>query len=101
MFPQSGMGSGPGGYYQQTDAQDFASLPPIVNMMGGSSEMENNSTDVLDGSGSNPNISRGYVKYVDPLCYILFTLRYHKFHTRLLILLVYFLLVSVSAIPAC
>nr|XP_036212961.1 myb-like protein AA isoform X2 [Bactrocera oleae] len=65
MFPQSGMGSGPGGYYQQTDAQDFASLPPIVNMMGGSSEMENNSTDVLDGSGSNPNISRGF-RFSDP-----------------------------------
>ncbi|XP_028894115.1 signal transducer and activator of transcription B isoform X2 [Zeugodacus cucurbitae] len=65
MFPHSGMGPGPGGYYQQTDAQDFASLPPIVNMMGGSSEMENNSTDVLDGSGSNPNISRGF-RFSDP-----------------------------------
>ncbi|XP_053946163.1 uncharacterized protein LOC128855342 isoform X2 [Anastrepha ludens] len=65
MFPHSGMGPAPGGYYQQSDGQDFASLPPIVNMMGGSSEMENNSTDVLDGSGSNPNISRGF-RFSDP-----------------------------------
>ncbi|XP_004531062.1 uncharacterized protein LOC101448638 [Ceratitis capitata] len=65
MFPNSGMGSAPGGYYQQNDGQDFASLPPIVNMLGGSSEMENNSTDVLDGSGSNPNISRGF-RFSDP-----------------------------------
>lgn len=53
--PQSfngyGMGLGDGG-------QEFASLPPLVNMMGGAgaggagSEHEPNSTDVLDGSGS-------------------------------------------------
>ncbi|XP_067617763.1 uncharacterized protein [Eurosta solidaginis] len=65
MFPHSSMGPAPGGYYQQSDGQDFASLPPLVNMMGGSSEMENNSTDVLDGSGSNPNISRGF-RFSDP-----------------------------------
>ncbi|XP_017470542.1 PREDICTED: myb-like protein AA isoform X2 [Rhagoletis zephyria] len=65
MFPHSGMGPGIGGYYQQSDGQDFASLPPIVNMMGGSSELENNSTDVLDGSGSNPNMSRGF-RFSDP-----------------------------------
>lgn len=62
MFPP--VGGGVGGYYPQNDgSQDFASLPPMVNIMGGSggnsSEHENNSTDVLDGSGSNPNISRG------------------------------------------
>ncbi|XP_037823791.1 putative uncharacterized protein DDB_G0277255 isoform X1 [Lucilia sericata] len=65
MFPPVG-----GGYYQQNDgSQDFASLPPMVNIMGGSggtsSEHENNSTDVLDGSGSNPNISRGF-RFSDP-----------------------------------
>ena len=58
MFPPVG------GYYPQNDgSQDFASLPPMVNIMGGSggtsSEHENNSTDVLDGSGSHPNINRG------------------------------------------
>jgi len=35
--------------------QEFASLPPLVNMMGGAggtgSEHEPNSTDVLDGRG--------------------------------------------------
>ncbi|KAH8311588.1 hypothetical protein KR044_007094 [Drosophila immigrans] len=48
--------------------QDFASLPPLVNMMGGfgaGSEHDQNSTDVLDGSGSNPNISRGF-RFSDP-----------------------------------
>ncbi|XP_023302431.2 putative mediator of RNA polymerase II transcription subunit 29 isoform X3 [Lucilia cuprina] len=66
MFPPVG-----GGYYQQNDgSQDFASLPPMVNIMGGSgggtsSEHENNSTDVLDGSSSNPNISRGF-RFSDP-----------------------------------
>lgn len=43
-------------------AQEFASLPPLVNMLGGfgaSPEHDQNSTDVIDGSGSNPNISRG------------------------------------------
>ncbi|XP_065371825.1 probable basic-leucine zipper transcription factor J isoform X2 [Calliphora vicina] len=65
MFPPVG-----GGYYPQNDgSQDFASLPPMVNIMGGSggtsSEHENNSTDVLDGSGSNPNISRGF-RFSDP-----------------------------------
>ncbi|XP_061391947.1 uncharacterized protein LOC133327405 [Musca vetustissima] len=60
-----------GGYYPQNDgSQDFASLPPMVNIMGGgsggnSSEHENNSTDVLDGSASNPNISRGF-RFSDP-----------------------------------
>ncbi|XP_037940936.1 putative uncharacterized protein DDB_G0282499 isoform X2 [Teleopsis dalmanni] len=60
MFPNSS------GFYPINDgAQDFASLPPIVNMLGNSSEHENNSTDVLDGSGSNPNISRGF-RFSDP-----------------------------------
>lgn len=63
MFPSMNTG-GVGGYYPQNDgSQDFASLPPMMNIMGGSggnsSEHENNSTDVLDGSASNPNISRG------------------------------------------
>ncbi|XP_055847589.1 GATA zinc finger domain-containing protein 10 isoform X2 [Episyrphus balteatus] len=44
---------------QHTDGSvEFASLPPIVNILG--SENENNSTDVLDGSSSNPNMSRGF-----------------------------------------
>lgn len=58
-------------------AQDFASLPPLLNILSGGgggggggggvygvggSEHDQNSTDVLDGSGSNPNISRGYVR---------------------------------------
>ncbi|XP_073815610.1 probable cytochrome P450 304a1 isoform X5 [Musca autumnalis] len=71
MFPS--MMPGGGGYYPQNDgSQDFASLPPMVNIMGGgggsggnSSEHENNSTDVLDGSASNPNISRGF-RFSDP-----------------------------------
>lgn len=95
MFPHSGMGPDPSGYYQQTDAQDFASLPPIVNMMGCSSEIENNSTDVLDGSASNPNISRGYVKTVELIildCLLI---------TRQSISLAYFPLASVSATHAC
>ncbi|XP_058983097.1 rho GTPase-activating protein gacU isoform X5 [Musca domestica] len=67
MFPSMSTG----GYYPQNDgSQDFASLPPMVNIMGGgsggnSSEHENNSTDVLDGSASNPNISRGF-RFSDP-----------------------------------
>lgn len=44
-------------------AQDFASLPPLLNVLSGfggaGSEHEQNSTEVLDGSGSNPNMSRG------------------------------------------
>ncbi|XP_013101779.2 uncharacterized protein LOC106083380 isoform X1 [Stomoxys calcitrans] len=70
MFPSIGTGGNGGGYYPQNDgSQDFASLPPMVNIMGGSggnsSEHENNSTDVLDGSASNPNISRGF-RFSDP-----------------------------------
>lgn len=49
-------------------AQDFASLPPLLNVLSGfggaGSEHEQNSTDVLDGSGSNPNMSRGYVECI-------------------------------------
>ncbi|XP_075147798.1 uncharacterized protein LOC142221847 isoform X2 [Haematobia irritans] len=70
MFPSINTGGTGGGYYPQNDgSQDFASLPPMVNIMGGSggnsSEHENNSTDVLDGSASNPNISRGF-RFSDP-----------------------------------
>ncbi|KAH8243003.1 hypothetical protein KR032_003622, partial [Drosophila birchii] len=61
-----GMGYGGGG----DGGQEFASLPPLVNMMGAGaggpgSEHEPNSTDVLDGSGSNPNFSRGF-RFSDP-----------------------------------
>ncbi|XP_032579613.1 uncharacterized protein LOC6613808 isoform X3 [Drosophila sechellia] len=49
--------------------QEFASLPPLNNMMGGPEglgcEHEPNSTDVLDGSGSNPNFSKGF-RFSDP-----------------------------------
>ncbi|XP_039151646.1 uncharacterized protein LOC6726669 isoform X4 [Drosophila simulans] len=49
--------------------QEFASLPPLNNMMGGPEglgcEHEPNSTDVLDGSGSNPNLSKGF-RFSDP-----------------------------------
>lgn len=65
MFPAQsngyGLGFGLPGMHAD-GGQDFASLPPLVNMLGGfgaSSEHDQNSTDVLDGSGSNPNISRG------------------------------------------
>ncbi|BFF88864.1 uncharacterized protein DMAD_07759 [Drosophila madeirensis] len=68
--PQSypnGYGMGMG--YCGDGGQEFASLPPLVNMMGGTggggaaSEHEQNSTDVLDGS--NPNFSRGF-RFSDP-----------------------------------
>ncbi|XP_034664656.1 uncharacterized protein LOC117899009 isoform X7 [Drosophila subobscura] len=68
--PQSypnGYGLGMG--YCGDGGQEFASLPPLVNMMGGTggggaaSEHEQNSTDVLDGS--NPNFSRGF-RFSDP-----------------------------------
>ncbi|KAI8046278.1 hypothetical protein M5D96_002480 [Drosophila gunungcola] len=55
--------------YGGDGGQEFASLPPLVNMMGGAggtgSEHGPNSTDVLDGSGSNPNFSRGF-RFSDP-----------------------------------
>ncbi|XP_070072909.1 uncharacterized protein [Drosophila takahashii] len=55
--------------YGGDGGQEFASLPPLVNIMGGAggagSEHEPNSTDVLDGSGSNPNFSRGF-RFSDP-----------------------------------
>ncbi|XP_015038058.2 sun domain-containing protein 1 isoform X5 [Drosophila pseudoobscura] len=66
--PQSypnGYGLGMG--YCGDGGQEFASLPPLVNMMGGTggatSEYEQNSTDVLNGS--NPNFSRGF-RFSDP-----------------------------------
>ncbi|XP_034138530.1 uncharacterized protein LOC117590197 isoform X6 [Drosophila guanche] len=68
--PQSypnGYGMGMG--YCGDGGQEFASLPPLVNMLGGTggggttSEHEQNSTDVLDGS--NPNFSRGF-RFSDP-----------------------------------
>ncbi|XP_026839970.1 uncharacterized protein LOC6594379 isoform X6 [Drosophila persimilis] len=66
--PQSypnGYGLGMG--YCGDGGQEFASLPPLVNMMGGTggatSEHEQNSTDVLNGS--NPNFSRGF-RFSDP-----------------------------------
>lgn len=64
LFPQqpNGYGLGFGLPLPGDGGQDFTSLPPLVNMMGGfgaSPEHDQNSTDVLDGSGSNPNISRG------------------------------------------
>ncbi|KAI9580480.1 hypothetical protein GQX74_012561 [Glossina fuscipes] len=74
MFPPMGLlTSGGTSYFSQTEgSQDFASLPPMVNIMGGngggngnSSEHENNSTDVLDGSTNNPNINRGF-RFSDP-----------------------------------
>ncbi|KAH8340275.1 hypothetical protein KR074_011919 [Drosophila pseudoananassae] len=67
--PQSFNGYGMG--YAGDSGQEFASLPPLVNMMGSGggggagSEHEPNSTDVLDGSGSNPNFSRGF-RFSDP-----------------------------------
>ncbi|XP_039492428.1 uncharacterized protein LOC120452331 isoform X4 [Drosophila santomea] len=49
--------------------QEFASLPPLNDIMGGpeglGSEHEPNSTDVLNGSGSHPNISKGF-RFSDP-----------------------------------
>uniref|UniRef100_A0A1A9WHU0 Uncharacterized protein n=1 Tax=Glossina brevipalpis TaxID=37001 RepID=A0A1A9WHU0_9MUSC len=75
MFSPMGLTSGgTTSYFSQTEgSQDFASLPPMVNIMGSSSgggggggngnssEHENNSTDVLDGSTNNPHISRGFI----------------------------------------
>ncbi|XP_017036338.1 uncharacterized protein [Drosophila kikkawai] len=72
LFPPQGLnGYGMGmGYGGGDGGQEFASLPPLVNMMGAGaggtgSEHEPNSTDVLDGSGSNPNFSRGF-RFSDP-----------------------------------
>lgn len=57
LFPPQSLNSyGDGG-------QEFASLPPLNNMMGGPEglgcDQEPNSTDVLDGSESNPNFTKG------------------------------------------
>ncbi|XP_017057082.1 uncharacterized protein LOC108098570 isoform X6 [Drosophila ficusphila] len=68
LFPPQNL-NGYGMGYGGDGGQEFASLPPLVNMMGGAggtgSEHEPNSTDVLDGSGSNPNFSRGF-RFSDP-----------------------------------
>ncbi|XP_016950659.1 uncharacterized protein LOC108024945 isoform X2 [Drosophila biarmipes] len=68
LIPPQGL-NGYGTSYGGDGDQEFASLPPLVNMMGGaggtSSEHEPNSTDVLDESGSNPNINRGF-RFSDP-----------------------------------
>lgn len=70
LFPPqvNGYGLNFGMSMHSDGAQDFASLPPLLNILSGGgggagfgvgSEHDQNSTDVLDGSGSNPNISRG------------------------------------------
>ncbi|EDW95641.2 uncharacterized protein LOC6535273 isoform X1 [Drosophila yakuba] len=55
--------------YGGDGGQEFASLPPLNDIMGGpeglGSEHEPNSTDVLNGSGSHPNISKGF-RFSDP-----------------------------------
>ncbi|KAH8354545.1 hypothetical protein KR084_003829 [Drosophila pseudotakahashii] len=68
LFPPQSLNGYGSISYGGDGGQEFASLPPLVNMMGGAgagSEHEPNSTDVLDGSGSNPNFSRGF-RFSDP-----------------------------------
>ncbi|XP_026832133.1 uncharacterized protein LOC6552109 isoform X3 [Drosophila erecta] len=68
LFPPQSVNSY-GMSYGGDGGQEFASLPPLNNMVGGperlGSEHEQNSTDVLDGNGSNPNLSKGF-RFSDP-----------------------------------
>ncbi|XP_043656176.1 uncharacterized protein LOC122622074 isoform X2 [Drosophila teissieri] len=68
LFPPQSLNSY-GMSYGGDGGQEFASLPPLNDIMGGpeglESEHEPNSTDVLNGSGSHSNIGKGF-RFSDP-----------------------------------